>query len=109
MLPAFKLPCNIGVADDRTCNQLGKQRHISAKSNYAFLSRGIAPIHIDGVTQTLKCVKTDTDGQRQLQQRQRKAGGGIKAFHKKVRILKKRQKAQTDGHGNRKPQPLFLL
>ena len=45
------------IADNRTGDQLRKQRHIRAEGNDIVLALGLSPIDIDGIGHCLKCIE----------------------------------------------------
>ena len=63
----FQLLCNVGIADDRPCNELGKHRHIGCQVDQIFLS-WLAPVYIHRIADDLEGVEADANGQGDAQQ-----------------------------------------
>ena len=62
------------VLHDGPCDELREQRDIGAKGDGILLCRHGASVYINDIAERLEGVKADTDGQRQLQQRNFAAG-----------------------------------
>ena len=54
VLPVLQLPCDVRIADDGACNQLGEQGDIRAEVDEVLLCRDAAAIDVDGVAQALE-------------------------------------------------------
>ena len=108
-----KLLRYLGVADNGACDQLGEQGDVCRKIDEILLRRP-APVHVHRVADELKGVKTDADGQSNLQQRDGKPGDGVEIFKKEIRVFEKAQDAgaekerQNQKELRRPPAPVFL-
>ena len=111
MLSCFYLPGYIGIAYDRSCNQLGKHGNVNRQTDYVGL-RPLSPVHIHRIADQLECIKADTDWQDNVQERNRKPCYSIKIFQKKIGIFKIQQKRKTKEDGNntkKSSRPFFSI
>ena len=104
MLPVLQLPCDVRIADDGACNQLGEQGDIRAEIDEVLLCRDAAAIDVDGVAQALEGVKADADGQRKMKQRNFQAGDGVQTADEEVRVLENPQQPHADDDGRQQPE-----
>ena len=104
VLPVLQLPCDVRIADDGACNQLGEQGDIRAEVDEILLRRDAAAIDVDGVAQALEGVKADADGQRKMKQRNFQAGDGVQTADEEVRVLENPQQPHADDDGRQQPK-----
>ena len=94
----FQLLCNVGIADDRPCNELGKHSHIGCQVDQIFLS-WLAPVYIHRIADDLEGVEADANGQGDVQQGNPQSGGRVKVFQEEVCVFEVQEKGQADRHG----------
>ena len=109
MLTLFQFPCHIHITDNGASDQLGEHGNIGAKVNGIALCRHITTIDIDGITQALEGIETDTDRQCQSQQRYAQAGDGVKRIQEEVSILENAQQRYTAHYTDQQPKLLHFL
>ena len=105
----FKGVCSLGqillnrhVTDDRAGNQLREQCHVGSQVNEVLLGSSLAAIHVDGVAHGLEGVEADTDGQRQTEQRDVRAGNIVDVVNKEVGVFEEAKCSEAGDH--RRPE-----
>ena len=95
----FQCIADVGVDDDRACNQLGKHTQIRAKADIGLIRFGPSKIDIDDIGCNLEGIEADSQRQRDveciespmdIEQSQR----CINIFNKEIRVFKKEQKSK---------------
>ena len=89
---------HIAVAHNRSGNQLGEHGNIGRQPEKGALRRHRAAVYIHSITQGLKGVKTDANGQRNRQQSQFRFQRRIHSREKKVGIFEIAQHRQLPSH-----------
>ena len=87
----FQFCRDIGIPNNRTGDQLGEQGHVGSQIDIVSLCLRIAAVYVNDVTDALKGVKADTDGQCDLQKRDGNAEDSIQIGDHKVRVFEESQ------------------
>ena len=108
MHPLLQLGGNVGIADNGPGNELGEHGHIGRKVDEAPLGRGSAPVNINDITENLKRIEADADGQRHMEQRHGQPGETVEAGKKKIGVfaIAKQTEADDGGATDAQPRPL---
>ena len=84
MLTVCKLLFNRRIADDRSGNKLREERDIGCETNKALLNCCFPAIYVYCVTESLECIKRNTDRKRQTQKRYFRVENAVYIAYKEI-------------------------
>ena len=102
---AAQLRRDIGIADDRSGDELREHGDIRCQIDQVPLCRDRPAVHVDGIAQDLEGIEADADRQRERKQRDRQARQRVEIPDHKIGVLEIRQRPQTQQHRQRQIKP----
>ena len=102
---AAQLRRDIGIADDRSGDELREHGDIRCQIDQVPLCRDRPAVHVDGIAQDLEGIEADADRQRERKQRDRQARQRVEIPDHKIGVLEIHQRPQTQQHRQRQIKP----